>query len=243
MDFNTTIPLRTNSDITNSWRLVISLVIALSMHAVLITIPVTLTPDATIDIPPSLQVMLLSSKNIEASPAPETDHSSSPAKPQEVERSSPESPDKVQLEQSQATSQPDKQGRAKSVPIPEVPPAHTGKSMPLPILETFPAVDAEYMDNVTVGPGTKRKATVFDPMLEKRLVRERNKVRKFQPTEANYKTATSTFVQVGNRCFNVKDLPVGNTDSDLNPWFKAKCPKNSRSQADIDRLAEKYGIP
>ncbi|WP_143731970.1 hypothetical protein [Microbulbifer sp. GL-2] len=234
MDFKTTVPLRTNSDITNVWRLVISTVIALGIHAALVAIPFTPTPDTTTDFPSPLEIILLSSKNTEASLAPNT----GPANPQEIE-----------LEKPQASSHPDKQGRGKSTSIPEVPrteieaQTQEGESMPFPKPRTRSLLGSENMDNVSPDSGAKRQATVFDPVLEKKLVRERSKVGRFQPTEANYRTATSTFVQVGDRCFDVKDSPPGNTDSDLNPWFRAKCPSNSRSRADIDRLADKYGIP
>jgi len=243
MDVTITIPSRTNSEVTNIWRWLVSLIIALGVHTVLIVIPVTLAPDTTTSIPPPLEITLLTTKNTETLPASNTEHSTNQAKPQEIMGNKAKSPEKVGLEQSQAITQTDIEERAKPVSRPEVPPAQTGESMPPPKFETFPAVDTGYMDNVTVDPGAKRQATVFDPLLEKKLARERNKVRKFQPEEANYTTATGTFVQVGDRCFDVKDLPAGNTDSDLNPWFKAKCPNNSRSQAEIDRLAEKYGIP
>ncbi|WP_152453556.1 hypothetical protein [Microbulbifer sp. THAF38] len=90
--------------------------------------------------------------------------------------------------------------------------------------------------------GAKNKAVVFDPRLKRALDRENNKVRQLQTKDALYTTATGTFVQLDDKCFDLKDLPAG-SNSDLNPWFRAKCPTSSRSQADIDRLAEKYGIP
>ncbi|WP_226648276.1 hypothetical protein [Microbulbifer variabilis] len=95
---------------------------------------------------------------------------------------------------------------------------------------------------VPAASGAKSKAIVFDPKLKRILNQERNRVRPLESSDALYTTATGTFVQLGDKCFDLKDLPAG-SDSDLNPWFRTKCPKNTRSQADINRLAEKYRIP
>ncbi|MBB3061396.1 hypothetical protein [Microbulbifer rhizosphaerae] len=229
MDFSTTIPLRTGSETSDTWRLAISLTIALGVHAALITIPVSLVPllpgtAASNKYP--LKIILLSSKNTEASQAPNTDHPTTPAKPRKPERRSAEKSNKAEAGRPPAPSRPDAEIQSKSTPKPETPSTAGTRSMDIP-----------------ADSGAKSRSTVFDPKLEKKLARERNKVRKFKSRDTEYTTTTGTFVQQGDRCWEVKKSDPSDMSSESSLWFRMKCPKASRSESDIDRLAEKYGIP
>ncbi|MFA0811124.1 hypothetical protein [Microbulbifer epialgicus] len=203
-------------------------------------------------------------KKVATSPAVNTERPSTQVESQEVERHIAENTVKVKTEQSPVLSHPDNEEQGKSMSNSELPlsagepntqvkpqqperlsvenPDKVNGTISRPKPETPSTISTRFMD-MPVNFGTESQSTVFDPVMERKLARERSKVPRFEHTEVNYTTATGTFVQVGDRCFDVKDMPPGNRNSDLNPWFGAKCPNNSRSKEDIDRLAEKYGIP
>lgn len=142
---------------------------------------------------------------------------------------------------------------AETIDIP--PPANTAKEAPKienpftvpentpPAARTADATVEQPAKPAAPEGGAKSRSTVFDPGLAKKLARERNKVRKFKAEDAEYRTTTGTFVQRGDRCWEVKQLISGDTSSESSQWLRQKCPKNSRSRSDIDRLARKYGIP
>lgn len=93
------------------------------------------------------------------------------------------------------------------------------------------------------GNGAKARSTVFDPRLAQRLSQERARVPKFKKPNAEYMTTTGTFVQNGDSCSERRALVPSDIDSNVTQAFNIKCTKRRRPQADIDRLAEKYGIP
>ncbi|WP_444913086.1 hypothetical protein [Microbulbifer sp. PAAF003] len=224
MDFNTATPSLSNIKTTQNWRFAVSVLIAIGTHIALIVVPVSIAPDPTPRTNTSLEVKLLAPFTPLPSKSPPTAEEPSVVSEQDtaptdaVTVTSPPIPDSL--------------NKVKPVKIEEPPPKLEGALEARPHSGDFPTA-----------PRSGRQPTVFNPALERKIARERNKVRRYQPTENRYQTSTGTFVQVGDRCFDVKELPATNTDSDLNPWFGAKCPDNSRSQAEIDRLAEKYGIP
>ncbi|MCO1336130.1 hypothetical protein MO867_17500 [Microbulbifer sp. OS29] len=242
MDLKTTTPSHQNPKATKVWRLTISLIISIGLHIVLITIPISLVPDPDPAPPPStrLKIKLLTGQGSKISPVVNAD--------------------KIEAEKAPALTQPNVQKLSKSTPnsvsilakdkpATNLPPQDLGRLMENQnkIHKRVPpssisAVGSRVLD-APIGPEMRRQPAVFDPYLEKKLTRERSKIRRFKPVVAKYKTNTGTFTQVGDRCFDVKELPAGITDSDLNSWFKVKCPNNSRPQENIDRLAEKYGIP
>ncbi|WP_413661973.1 hypothetical protein ACG1BZ_11875 [Microbulbifer sp. CNSA002] len=224
MDFNTTTPSLSNIKTTQNWRFAVSVLIAIGTHIALIVVPVSIAPGPTPRTNTSLEVKLLAP----FTPLPST------SPPTAEEPSVVSEQDTAPTDVVTVTSPPipDSLNNVKPTKIEEPPPKLEGALEARPHSEDFP-----------IAPRSGRQPTVFNPVLERKIARERNKVRRYQPTENRYQTSTGTFVQVGDRCFDVKELPATNTDSDLNPWFGAKCPDNSRSQAEIDRLAEKYGIP
>ncbi|WP_444913799.1 hypothetical protein [Microbulbifer sp. TRSA007] len=225
MDFNTTTPSLSNIKTTQNWRFAVSVLIAIGTHIALIVVPVSIAPGPTPRTKTSLEVKLLASFTPLPSTSPPTDEEPSAVSKQEIN---------AQTDAVPITSPPipDRLNKVKPAKIEEPPPKLEGALEARPHSGDFPTA-----------PRSGRQPSVFNPALERKIARERNKVRRYQPTENRYQTSTGTFVQVGDRCFDVKELPATNTDSDLNPWFGAKCPDNSRSQAEIDRLAEKYGIP
>ncbi|WP_445366044.1 hypothetical protein ACJJJB_08295 [Microbulbifer sp. ANSA001] len=240
MDLNITASLCSNSKTTvNAWRLAISLVIAVAVHIGLLIIPMSIAPDTSPGIASPLEINLLANKKIEVPRADDTELPPSHIKPQELEGYTTETtgnnvievtPSTPNINGGSITNADSSSTISKQIDQPQNP-DHLGMEKPTPTLEA--SGDSE----------ARSQPTVFDPVLERKLAQQRNRVRRLERTEAMYTTTTGTFVEVGDRCFNVKDLPPGNTNSDLNPWFRAKCPDNSRSKAEIDRLAEKYGIP
>ncbi|MCW8126532.1 hypothetical protein [Microbulbifer halophilus] len=137
-------------------------------------------------------------------------------------------------------------------PAETAPPAGPAPEKPKTVIQTEqkPAAPAPQKDTAgtterpaTPESGAKSRSTVFDPNLAKKLARERHKVRKFKSEDDNYRTATGTFVQQGDRCWEVLQLVSGDTSSESSQWLRRKCPGASRSKSDIDRLARKYGIP
>ncbi len=92
-------------------------------------------------------------------------------------------------------------------------------------------------------PGAKTRSTVFDPRMVNKLKGERNRVRQVRSRDTEFTTNTGMFVQRGDSCWEEKDLLPGDIDSNVTQRFKIKCTINRRSQKDIDRLADKYGIP
>ncbi|WP_445354199.1 hypothetical protein ACJJI5_12525 [Microbulbifer sp. EKSA008] len=224
MDFNTTTPALSNIKTTKNWRFAVSVLIAIGTHIALIVVPVSIAPSPTPRTNTSLEVNLLAPFTSLPSTSPPTAEEPSVVSEQ----------DTAPTDAVTVTSPPisDSLNKVKPAKIEEPPPKLEGA------LEARP-----HSEDLPTAPRSGRQPSVFNPALERKIARERNKVRRYQPTENRYQTSTGTFVQVGDRCFDVKELPATNTDSDLNPWFGAKCPDNSRSQAEIDRLAEKYGIP
>lgn len=183
MDFSTTIPLRSGSEASDTWRLAIALAIALGLHAVLITIPVSLAslnPGTATSNQSPLQIILLSDKNTEAPPAPNTDHPSTQARPRKLERRSVEKSNKTGAERAPAPSRAGAETQNKSTSKPAPPSTADIRPMDIP-----------------ADSGAKSRSTVFDPQLQKKLARERNKVRKFEYRDTEYRTATGTFVQQG----------------------------------------------
>ncbi|WP_444931026.1 hypothetical protein ACJJIF_04375 [Microbulbifer sp. SSSA002] len=221
MDLKTTIYPYNHRKIIDSWRLTISLALAIGVHAVLVAIPVSLTPDVGPSPSATHRFKLFAGKNIQAPAAANTD--------KDKTRPPPSSGKQGQSVRDTVTTM------VKDEPISTPPPQETKRT-------SAPSTVNHRVIDTPVAPGAEHQPTVFDSVLAKKLARERNKIRRFEPVEARYKTATGTFTQIGDRCFDVKETSAGSTDSDLNSWFRAKCPNNSRSQADIDRLAEKYGI-
>lgn len=51
-------------------------------------------------------------------------------------------------------------------------------------------------------------------------------------------------MQRGNSCWEFRKLSLdGGSESSVTQRFNINCAQRNRSQEDIDRLAEKYGIP
>ncbi len=238
MDLSNRVDLQNKSKKAETWRLIISLTLSLGAHAVLICIPIALAPRAleTREASRTPIEIILIRRDIKKVPPvanskidyltvePNSTHSISPQKPENntKERSSEVEPRRKSTIRENYKVQVKTKLRPEKHPVPTV-------------------INPQL--SVPTDPRAGSQSTVFDPKLEEKLIRDRNKVRKFLPKDARYKTSTGRFVQIGDRCWDVKDVPVSNKNSDLNPWFRAKCPNNSRAQSDIDRLAEKYGIP
>ncbi|WP_444884897.1 hypothetical protein [Microbulbifer sp. PSTR4-B] len=223
-----------------SWRLWVSLAIALSLHMVLLTIPVSVPPDNQLNKQSTIRFILKHKKPTASSPINSPDSAGRPKR--SVTTTKPKVGQNEVLPAASATAKPPSSGiqQKHEAPIRVTTSEHrdlANTTQP----ENLSSQKAVTL-TVPAESGAKSKAVVFDPRLKRALDRENNKVRQLQTKDALYTTATGTFVQLGDKCFDLKDLPAG-SDSDLNPWFRAKCPKNSRSQADIERLAEKYGIP
>lgn len=205
-----------------SRRILLALLLALALHAALLLLPLSLDRELprrnppiriTIVQPPKPEVVPAPAKTIEPAAATTEPPAATPAKP-----ASPSKPTKPKP--SPATPKPTAEVEKQPAPV-----QSAGDTRPPPA-ET----------------GAKSRSTVFDPGLAKKLARERNKVRRFESEDARYRTATGTFVQQGDRCWEVVQL-VGDTSTESSQWLRRKCPGTSRSGADIDRLARKYGIP
>ena len=214
--------------------LAVALLCALALHLLLLAVPQSLNKLRHRDTP-TLHINLIHNTS---QPMPLPKSVEKPAsKPEQAEK--PREPKKL------PTAQQPKPAQKNSAPAPEKARNTQRKSSPPQEASTIhnrnPATQTpsptEKLD------GAKSRSTVFDPRLAGRLAQERNKVKKFTPRSAEYMTSTGTFIQNGNKCVEVKKLIAIDIDSNLSQEFKIKCTKRRRPQADIDRLAEKYGIP
>lgn len=221
---------RANGDSTRP--LLVGLTLALILHAIFLLLPYS-PGSERIRQPSKFQLTLTApTPSIEKSPlqSEKTEDAS-----QEVSRSEPSksahpepiAPQNKQQEPKQNTSQPVAEPKASGAAVeqgnPEIPP-EPPKAAPST-------------------PGAKTRSTVFDPRMTKKLKFERNRVRQVQSRDTEYTTNGGMFVQRGDKCWEEKDLLPGDIDSNVSQRFKIKCTINRRSQQDIDRLAEKYGIP
>ncbi len=241
MNFSSTISLATTTKLSDTRRLVISLAIALGLHAVLIAIPASLAPqdrDMVAGKQFSLQIKLVNHKKTR--PAANNGLSPTQHNPRKlVEQSKPKP--KAERRSTERSSQP---GAAPHSTLYE--PSTESQDEPPPKFETYTPTETWPMGIPADSYGDKSRSTVFNPKLRKRLDLERNKIRKFESADTEYATTTGTgsrFVRQGDRCWDVKKTNPDGIGSDSTLWFGSKCPGVSRSQAEIDQLAEKYGIP
>ncbi|WP_299947198.1 hypothetical protein [uncultured Microbulbifer sp.] len=260
MSFSTTIPLTNATEMSDTRRLVISLAIALGLHAALIAIPASLVPqdrDMAAGKQSSLQIKLVNHQMTR--PAATSGQSSTQHNPRKlVEQSkprpkggplsrtgaSPATLEKIQKAERRSIERSSQPGAAPQS-APSAPSAES-QGEPPPKFETYTPAEAWPMGIPADSDRDKSRSTVFNPKLRKRLDLERNKIRKFESADTEYATATGTgsrFVRQGDRCWDVKKTNPDDIGSDSALWFGSKCPNTSRSLAEIDQLAEKYGIP
>lgn len=241
MDVSAATPFHTDSRTPDSARLAIALAVALGVHAVLIVIPISPVPripDAPVENYLPLEIRLVPSANTEASKEPETKALSTPKKSHNSENSNT-----VEAEQTPTIATPDTevQRDLKAIPVPAETAASHSTTKPNP--ENHSNTLLKSADQPT-DFGAQSRSTIFDPKLRKKLAHERNKIQKFHASDAAYMTATGKFVQQGDRCWDVVKLAPGDEIGGSDQWFRRKCPMNiSRPPSDIDRLAEKYGLP
>lgn len=203
-----------------SRRAIVALLIAVTLHAVLLTLPVTLERE-----PPAERAPI----NVTIAQPPKPEPVSAPPEP---------------VEQSTEPALPAKPEPAAEPADPAPPPAgpkDTARTESRPAQKAPGTVTIEPIDQPETG--AKSRSTVFDPRLAGKLDGARNRVQQFDSGNTEVMTATGTFIRKGNRCEEVKKLLPGDIDSNLSQPFKIKCTKRSRPQEDIDRLAREYGIP
>lgn len=241
MDVSAAPLFHTGSRTPDTARLAIALAVALGVHAVLIVIPISQVPripDAPVDNDLPLEIRLVPSANTEASKTPETNPLATRKKSHNSENSIT-----VEAEQTPTIATPDTevQRDLKAIPVPAETAASHSTTKPNP--ENHSTTLLKPMDQ-PIDSGVKSRSTVFDPKLRKKLAHERSKIQKFHSSDTTYMTATGKFAQQGDRCWDVVKLAPDDEIGDSGHWFRRKCPMNiSRPPSDIDRLAEKYGLP
>lgn len=169
MSFSTTIPLRTATEISDTWRLVISLAIALGLHAALIAIPVSLAPlarDAAAGNKSALQIIMVNHKK--TGPAPNSGQSSAQAAPRKLEAqgkstpkpeppstagTSPATPEKLSELERRSTERSSQPGTAPP-PAPSEPGAES-QSESTPKSETYSSVETWLMGIPADSAGAK----------------------------------------------------------------------------------------
>lgn len=241
MDVSAVTPFNTGSRTPDTVRLAIALAVALSVHAILIVIPISQNPripNAPANNRSPLEIRLMRSANTKARKKPKINALSVPNKSHNAENFKT-----VEAEQTPATSTPDievqKGLKANLLSTETVVSQSTTELKP----EIHSARPLKPTDQ-PADSGAKSRSTVFDPELRKKLVHERNKIQKFHANDAAYMTATGKFVQQGDRCWDVVKLAPDDEIGGSEQWFRRKCPMNvSRPSSDTDRLAEKYGLP
>ncbi|MFC6635218.1 hypothetical protein [Microbulbifer taiwanensis] len=200
--------------------MILALLIAVALHAMLLTLP--LSPDRN---PPPysapIRITIVQPPVPESAPAP-TEAVGPPGEPALPTKS--------------------------ESPVGAVNPADTALSLEKQTVSTAPAEEVsgtidQPLQTIAPDPGAKSRSTVFDPRLAEKLARERKRVQKFDSRDTEHMTSTGTFVQQGDRCWEVKKLLPDDIDSNLTQDFNVKCTKRRRPGDDIDRLARKYGIP
>lgn len=220
-------------------RLLVSLALALSLHSLFIAIPLqqqqllnNKSIHVTLTQPPATGSTGTAQQDSGARKDRTTKHPPVTAPNENTEKpATPEAPTDS-LEPRQETPAP-----------PASKDAATQKATQKVVSEPVTAAPAEQPTTADSHQGAKTRSTVFDPRLARQLEQERNKVQKFKKPEAELMTATGTFIQNGNYCAEIRKVLVGDADSYIYQDFKIKCTKRRRPQEDIDRLAEKYGIP
>lgn len=205
-----------------SRRVTVAVVIAVALHGILLTLPVSLYREPP-PRPAPLRITISQPPAPEVAPAEPVDHLAEPELPAE-----PEPPVKTANPVDPVPATPEKPIRTEKKTTPPAPQQDTAGSTDRP---------------ATPESGAKSRSTVFDPRLARELARERNRVKAFDPGDAEVMTATGTFIRKGNHCEEVKKVLPGDIDNNLTQPFTIKCTKRRRPREDIDRLAREYGIP
>ncbi|WP_288132765.1 hypothetical protein [Microbulbifer sp.] len=219
--------------------------VALCLHGVALFVPVQFY-SATPSGPDPLRIKLSfesHDRNMPGSLERPTPEAEEPAKQSRPATSNPVSPDPG------ATGP-----ETPPVPLPKqaIPESKPTSRKQQPALRQEPAgVPEKKSQSLTEPPGNsashsdgaKSRSTVFDPSLSQQLQKARNRVQKFETRDTNQATENGVFIQRGNKCWEFKKLlPAGN-ETNVTQRFNINCSERRRTQEDIDRLAEKYGIP
>ena len=175
--------------------MVFALLIAVAVHVFLLALPVSLHRDM---LPRRTPLHFTITRPLEPSPAPVPEVTQPPdTKSKPEPELSAGSTDSVNIQRS---------GPSAKEPIPpQKEPDVPGEDIPSAIDRPATA----YQPNTRA----KSRSTVFDPRLAGKLAEERNRVQKFESTNTDYMTTTGTFVQRGDRCWDVKQLISGDTSS------------------------------
>ncbi|WGL17545.1 hypothetical protein PVT68_04450 [Microbulbifer bruguierae] len=218
---------------------------ALAVHLALVFLPVTLDPVAPDkETPVATTTLDVTLTALDAPPkVPDT-----PTKLPDVTPEIPQTttPLPTAKKESSAILKPQREPRAKVFPA--VPDKASQASRDQPSAPSISTANTPKptRDSFTPPPsndGAKSRSTVFDPGLSTRLETERNRVRKFESRDVELTTNNGTFFQKGDRCWEEKKLLPGDIDSTVSQRFLIKCTQRKRSEEDIGRLADKYGIP
>ncbi|WP_237060535.1 hypothetical protein [Microbulbifer sediminum] len=231
-----------NSGFLHDRRLLVSLTLALCLHVLFIAIPLQqqqrqLAKDKSLHVALTRSPATGSKETTQRETGTEQDRKTTPTTavtaPDGNTRKPtiPEAPTDSPEPRSETPPAPARKGTATQKPV--------SRAVSEPVTEA-PSKQPPTANN---HQGAKTRSTIFDPRLLRQLEQERNKVQKFKKLEAEFMTATGTFIQNGDYCAEIRKVLVGDADSNLYQPFTIKCTKWRRPQEDIDRQAEKYGIP
>lgn len=211
-------------DTAFSPRLALSLLIAILLHAALLP----LLPSLPTKTRPARNPLQVTITHNDRATAPTTDS----------------------RKNNQAETPTDSKARSKSDPVkedntnhPEAEASTTTAPTAMGRSEAIKEAIKEVLAQPRTTNSAQEPSTVFDPRLAEKIARERNKVKKFKSRDTEMMTVNGTFVQNGDKCYEIRELLPHDIDSNVSQRFNIKCSKRRRPEEDIERLAHKYGIP